>query len=125
MNSWLRRFACAFRGLGRTLTREPSGRVHALCAVAVVVMGLALKVSAAEWAILAIATGAVIAAEAFNTAIERLTDRVTTEREETIRILKDTAAGAVLAASIGAAGAALAIFGPKLLAAWGMGAGDS
>ena len=116
MNAWLCRFACAFRGLGRTLAREPSGRVHAVCALAVVVMGIFLNVSGAEWAILSLATGAVIAAETFNTAIERLADRVTREREESIRLLKDAAAGGVLAASIGAAGAALAIFGPKLLA---------
>jgi diacylglycerol kinase len=83
-------------------------------------MGIVLKVSGTEWAILSLATGAVIAAEAFNTAVERLADRVTTQREQTIRILKDTAAGAVLASSIGAALAALAIFGPKLLALLGI-----
>ena len=116
MKKWLARFACAFRGLGSVLTREPSGRVHAVCALAVVALGLALHVSTIEWAVLALATGSVIAAEAFNSAIERLADRVTREREEAIRILKDTAAGAVLAASIGAALAALAIFGPKLVA---------
>ena len=115
MKAWLFRFACAFRGLGRTLTTEPSGRVHAVCAAAVGIMGLALRVSAIEWAVLALATGAVIAAEALNSAIERLADRVTTEREETIRLLKDAAAGGVLAMSAGAALAALAIFGPKLL----------
>jgi diacylglycerol kinase (ATP) len=115
MKSWLFRFACALRGLGHTLAREPAGQVHAVCAVAVIVMGVALDVSATEWAVLSLATASVIAAEAMNSAVERLTDRVSTEREESIRILKDSAAGAVLAASLGAAGAALAIFGPKLL----------
>lgn len=98
------------------LTGEPSGRVHAVCAIVVGALGLALRVSALEWAVLSLATGAVIAAEAFNSALERLADRVTGEREETIRILKDVAAGAVLATSIGAALAALAVFGPKLVA---------
>lgn len=116
MKTWLQRFACAFRGLGHVLMRDPSGRVHAVCAVAVVAMALWLRVSAVEWAVLSLATGAVIAAETLNSAIERLADRVTTEREESIRLLKDAAAGGVLAAAIGAALAALAIFGPKLLA---------
>jgi diacylglycerol kinase len=116
MKPWILRFACAFRGLGFTLSREPSGRVHAICAVAVGLMGLWLRVSAVEWAVLALATGVVIGAEALNSAIERLADRVTVEREESIRLLKDSAAGGVLAASIGAALAALAIFGPKLVA---------
>lgn len=115
MKAWLLRFACAFRGLGRTLATEPSGRVHAVCAAAVVGMGLWLRVSAVEWAVLALATGAVIGAEALNSAIERLADRVTTEREEPIRLLKDAAAGGVLAIAIGAALAALAVFGPRLL----------
>jgi diacylglycerol kinase len=118
MKLWLFRFSCAFRGLGRTLACEPSGRVHAVCAAAVVVMGAWLRVSAVEWAVLSLAMGAVIAAEALNSAVEKLADRVSREREETIRILKDAAAGGVLAASIGAAGAALAIFGPKLLRLW-------
>jgi diacylglycerol kinase (ATP) len=82
-------------------------------------MGIALRVSALEWAVLSLATGAVIAAEGLNTAVEKLADRVTTEREEAIRLLKDVSAGAVLASAIGAAGAALAIFGPKLLALLG------
>lgn len=118
MRQWLFRFACAFRGLGRVLACEACGRVHAVCAVAVAVMGLLLRVTALEWAVLALATGGVIGAEALNSAVERLADRVTTEREETIRILKDTAAGAVLAVSIGAALAGLAIFGPRLWALW-------
>ncbi len=118
MRAWIQRFACAFRGLGHMLTREPSGRIHAVCALAVIGMGLWLRVSALEWAVLSLATGAVIAAEALNSAIERLADRVTAEREESIRVLKDAAAGGVLAASTGAALAALAIFGPKLAALW-------
>ena len=115
MKTWYQRFACAFRGLGHLLTHEPSGRVHAICGGAVVAMGLWLQVSMLEWAILSLATGAVIAAEALNSAVERLADRVTSEREESIRVLKDAAAGGVLAAAVGAALAALAIFGPKLL----------
>jgi diacylglycerol kinase len=118
MKLWLFRFSCAFRGLGRTLAGESSGRVHAVCALAVAGMGIWLRVSPVEWAVLSLAVGAVIAVEALNSAIERLADRVTGEREEAIRNCKDAAAGGVLAASIGAAGAALAIFGPKLLSLW-------
>jgi diacylglycerol kinase len=118
MKSWVFRFACAFKGLGRMLAFEPSGRVHAVCGVAVAVMGLWLKVSVLEWAVLSLAVGAVLAAEALNSAIERLADRVTREQEDAIRILKDVAAGGVLAAAMGAAGSALAIFGPRLLDLW-------
>lgn len=118
MKLWLFRFACAFRGLGRVLFREPSGRVHTVCGVAVAVLAAVLRVSAMEWAVLALATGLVMGAEALNSAIERLADRVTLEREEAIRLIKDAAAGGVLAVSIGAALAALAVFGPRLWALW-------
>ena len=114
--NWLPRFACAFRGMAESLRREPSLKVHAIAAIAVMAAGAWFKVSAVEWAVLALACGGVIAAELLNTAIERLADRVSAEREEAIRIVKDAAAGGVLAAALGAVGAGLAIFGPRLWA---------
>lgn len=113
---WIRRFGCAFRGLGWVLLREPSGRVHAAGTLAVVGMGLFFKITPTEWAVLALACGGVTGAEALNTAIEKLADRVSTQREESIRLVKDTAAGGVLAVTLGAVGAGLAIFGPRLWA---------
>lgn len=116
LTRWVNRFACAFRGLGWVLVREPSGRVHVAGALAVVVMGLYFKITLTEWAVLAVACGGVTGAEALNTAVEKLADRVSTEREEAIRLVKDTAAGGVLAVTLGAVGAGLAIFGPRLWA---------
>jgi diacylglycerol kinase (ATP) len=77
-------------------------------------LGIWLGTTPLEWAVLALAAGGVIAAEALNTAIERLADRVSGEREEAIRLVKDVAAGGVLAATLGAVGAGLAILGPPL-----------
>jgi diacylglycerol kinase (ATP) len=59
--------------------------------------------------------GIVWAAELLNTAVELLADRVSKEREDAIRDVKDAAAGAVLAASIAAAAVGLIIFLPRLL----------
>ena len=99
------------------LRHEPSGRVH-LAALAVVAgLGIWLRINAVEWAVLALAAGGVIAAEALNTAIERLADRVSSEREEAIRLVKDVAAGGVLAATLGAVAAGLAVLGPPALEA--------
>jgi len=97
------------------LVREPNARWHALAVLVVSACGVWLEISRVEWAVVLVAFGAVIAAEAFNTAVERLADRVSPEREEAIRNVKDIAAGAVLAVSLGAAGAAVFIFGPRLL----------
>jgi diacylglycerol kinase len=114
MRRLLTSFRCALRGLTAVLRHEPNARWHALAVIVVCAAGVGLRISAVEWAIVLLACGAVIAAEALNTAVERLADRVSTEREESIRFLKDAAAGGVLAAALGAAAAAAFIFGPRL-----------
>src|ERR1039458_3870607 len=48
------------------------------------------------WALVIIASAAVLAAELFNTAIERLADHLHPEMHPEIRIVKDCAAAAVL-----------------------------
>lgn len=111
---WAHRFACAFRGLGHVLFGEASGRVHLMAFLFVVGLGFTLNISGTEWAVVLLASGATIGAEALNTAIEKLADRVSKSREDSIRLVKDTSAGGVLAVSMGAAAAGLWIFGPKL-----------
>jgi diacylglycerol kinase (ATP) len=118
---WRERFRCAGRGFLETLEREPCMRVHVVAGVLVVVAGLVLRVSAVEWAVLVLAMGLVVTAEVLNTVVERLADRVSGEREEAIRVVKDAAAGAVLVAAVAAVGVGLVVFGPKLWALrwWG------
>ena len=111
---WTNRFSCAGRGLWHVLSHEPSGRVHGVALVGVGALGVWLGIRPMEWAVMGLAAGGVVAAEAMNTAIERLADRVSGEREESIRLVKDVAAGGVLAATLGAVGAGLAILGPPL-----------
>ena len=57
-----------------------------------------------------------MAAEAFNTSIEALSDMVSPEYSEGIRRVKDFAAGAVLLVSIAAAITGMIIFVPALVA---------
>lgn len=111
---WTQRFACAGRGLWHVLRHEPSGWVHGVALAGLTGLGIWLRIGFTEWAILLLAAGGVIAAEALNTAIERLADRVSGEREEAIRLVKDVAAGGVLAATLGAVAAGLAILGLPL-----------
>lgn len=56
------------------------------------------------------ASALVIGAECMNSAVEKLCDRVTTERDELIRAAKDMAAGAVLVSAIAALGIGLFLF---------------
>lgn len=54
-------------------------------------------------------------AEGFNTAIEKLADRVTREQDPLIGAAKDVAAGAVLLMAVASVVVGLIIFLPKFL----------
>lgn len=115
LSAFLRGFAHAFRGIGTGLRTQRNLRVHAGATLLAIGAGFWLDIEAWEWCAVLMACGAVWAAELLNTAIERLADRVTLERDELIRDAKDVAAGAVLVMSIAAAGLGMIIFLPKLL----------
>ena len=112
---FLRSFGHAARGLAVGFRTQRNLRVHAVATATVVALGLWHRVERWEWCALLLACGLVVAAELANTAIEWLADRVSREREDAIRDVKDVAAGAVLAASIAAAVVGLIIFLPRLL----------
>ena len=57
----------------------------------------------------ALGSALVLAAELFNTAIERLADHLHPQLHPEIRIVKDCAAAAVLCVSLGAIGVAIAL----------------
>ena len=75
-----------------------------------------LHLSPTEWIIITLCIGLVLAAEAVNSAIEALADRVSAEYDEAIKRTKDLAAGAVLLLAIASAIVGLIIFLPKLIA---------
>jgi len=105
-------FACALRGIAVLLRTQTNARIHLLATVLVVAAGFAFRISRGEWVPLAFAIGIVWIAEAVNTAIEALADRITRENDDAIRHAKDVAAGAVLLAAITAAIIGLLILGP-------------
>jgi diacylglycerol kinase len=106
-------FADAGRGVAG-LFSEANARVQLAVAAAVVALGLWLDVARGDWALLALAIGLVLAAEAANTALEALADRVEPERHPLVGRAKDAAAGAVLLASLAAAAVGLLVLGPPL-----------
>ena len=105
-------FACALRGIAVLLRTQMNARIHLLATVLVVAAGFVFRISRGEWVPLAFAIGIVWIAEAVNTAIEALADRITRENDDAIRRTKDVAAGAVLLAAITAAIIGLLILGP-------------
>jgi len=111
-----RSFAAAGAGLAYVLASQHNARIHLAATLAVVAAGLFLGVSRLEWCWLVAAIAAVWTAEAFNTALESLADAVKPERDPGVGRAKDAAAGAVLAASIGAAAIGLLVLAPHLWA---------
>lgn len=111
----LRSFKYAFQGVW-VLMQENNARFHLLATIIVLLTGLLVGLSSTEWSIIGIIIGLVWIAEAFNTAIEKLCDFVTTEHHPLIGKVKDLSAAAVLIISCIAVIIGIIIFLPKLLA---------
>ncbi len=111
----LNSFRYAFAGLSTLISSQPNARIHLAATILVIAFAILLNIALWEWAILALAAGMVWTAEALNTALEFLADRVAPEKHELVRKAKDTAAGGVLAAAVAAAAAGLLIFVPHFL----------
>lgn len=109
----LRSFRYAFNGIKLLITGEPNAWIHCFAATCAVAAGIWLGLSATEWIAIVGAIGAVLAAEAINSSVEALADRVSPAYDEAIKRTKDLAAGAVLLLAIAAAIIGLIIFLPK------------
>lgn len=77
--------------------------------------GFHFQITSTEWCIVLICFGLVLAAEAFNTAIERLVNLVSPDYHPIAGDVKDVAAGAVLICAIFAAIIGCIIFLPYLI----------
>jgi diacylglycerol kinase len=108
-------FGYAFMGIYDLMRSEPNTRIHLLATVCAMIAGFLLRISKTEWCIILVVIALVWAAEAFNTAIEKLTDHLFPEYNETARFVKDIAAGAVLVCAMTALVCGLIIFLPKLI----------
>jgi diacylglycerol kinase (ATP) len=111
----LRSFGYAFHGIFLLVTQEANAWIHCFAAVCVIVAGFFFDISVTEWIAVIFAIGMVLAAEAVNSAVEALADRVTQEYDEAIKRTKDLASGAVLILAIAAAIIGCIIFIPKIV----------
>ncbi|KQS33539.1 diacylglycerol kinase family protein [Dyadobacter sp. Leaf189] len=111
----LRSFTFAGVGIFNLFRYENNARIHLIACLAVVAAGVGFQISATEWMILVIQIALVWAAEAFNTALEKLADLVSPGYHPVIKVVKDTAAAGVLILAISAVIVGAIIFFPKLL----------
>ena len=113
---WIREnLRFAIFGLAGMFRTETSAQLQALAATGVLIAGFFFKIDRFEWIAMIFSLSFVIAAEAFNTALENLADAVHPDRHPLVGKAKDVAAGAVLIAAIAAVVIGLIVFAPKLI----------
>ncbi len=108
-------FRHALHGVARVAREEQNFRIQLTCAAVVLVLMFVLPVPPGEKALLLLATALVLVLELLNSVFERLTDLMKPRVHHYVEDIKDIMAGAVLVASLGAAGIGLAIFWPYLV----------
>lgn len=110
VRSLTRSFRCAFRGVWFCVVGERNMRIHLVVAAYVLVFSVFYGFSAAEYAVLLLAIGMVIGAEAINTAVEAIVNMEAQHYDRLARLAKDAAAGGVLVCAIFAAAVGLLLF---------------
>lgn len=110
----LHSFGYAWQGIRGCIGKEQNLSFHLITSLAVIIAGIGFNISRYEWIAVILCIGLVIAAELFNTAIERLVDFVSPQRHPIAGQVKDIAAGAVLVCALAAIAVGLIIFVPYL-----------
>lgn len=109
-----RSFGYALQGIATVARFEPNFRLHLALGGGALVLASWLALPASDVATIVLTIGLVLAAEALNTAVEVLANRVEPAPDPLVKRAKDAAAGAVLLAALAALGVAAALFGPRL-----------
>ena len=109
-------FAFAFAGLSYCFKTQINFRVHTAISLLVIILGVVLGLSWAEWALLVTVIIVVMTAEMVNTMVESLVDLVTQDYHPLAGIAKDIAAGVVLLTAVGAVVVGVFLFLPRLWA---------
>jgi diacylglycerol kinase len=118
--SWNAKFKDAFVGVTLGVRGQSSFRVHLLFAAAVIALGAILQVTRVEWRLLVLCIAAVLTAELFNSALERMAKAIDSRRNPELGAALDIASGAVLLAAAGAAivGAEIFLYRLGILMKW-------
>ncbi len=112
--TFLRSFTHAWDGVTYAIRTQRNARVHLAAATGALTLGVALHISAVEFALIFLAIMAVLVAELFNTVVEAVVDLVTDRYHPLAKVAKDVAAGGVLLCAMFAVVIGLLVFGPHL-----------
>ncbi|MCB0114138.1 MAG: diacylglycerol kinase family protein [Caldilineaceae bacterium] len=112
--AFVRSLQHALRGVFFVLRTERNAQIEAVIALFAILLGIVLRISAVEWAVIFTLIGLVLGLEFANTALEAVVDLATSEYHPLAKIAKDSAAGAVLWVAGCSVVVGLFVFGPRL-----------
>ena len=115
LSKFINSFKYPISGLKYAYRNEQNLAVDVGVALIVCILAFVFKVSAHEWALLALTIGLVLSMELVNTALEAIVDLVTEEYHPLAKVAKDTAAAAVLVMAIVAIVVGVIIFLPRII----------
>ena len=96
-----KKFADSYNGLKMAL-KHKAVLIQLILGLLAVIGGLIIRLDHYEWLAFVICICMVIAAEIFNTAVEKIGDYLNEGYDERIKMIKDLSSGAVLVFSFGA-----------------------
>jgi diacylglycerol kinase (ATP) len=111
----IKSFGFAIKGIKTLVKTQVNARIHLFAMVCVTIASWYFSITTTEWCLVIFAFATVLAAEAFNTAIEFVVDLVSPDYHPLAGMAKDVAAAAVLLTAIGSAIIGMIIFIPKVL----------
>ena len=100
MRKQLKSLKAAFEGFFNSVKSEGHLRFHLVAAFYVILFSFFYDFTAAQWALVLLLIGVIIAAELVNTALENACDAVTEDYNPFIKAAKDACAAAVLVLSV-------------------------
>lgn len=109
-----RRLGFALAGWREGVAGEHSLRIQVVAAILALLGTALVRPPLIWWALVVISIALVLAAELFNTALERMIDGLHPGRAEFVRQAKDCAAGAVLVFSV----SSVVVFALMVCSAW-------
>lgn len=115
MKKLIKSIGFAFEGILYLCKKERNFKIQSVMAILTVGFGFWLNISFTEWILVVLCITLVFAAEAFNTAIEKLCDALHPDISPKIKVVKDLSAASALLISIGVVIGGLIIFVPKLI----------
>ena len=108
-------FQYAWNGIKLLFKSGINFNIQFTISIIVLLAGCYFRICLFEWTILLLCIGSVLVAEAFNTAIEKMVDHLSPEKNKYAGEIKDIAAGAVLLFSFITAIIGTIVFIPHLM----------